>query len=181
MGGVMTDELAPARRGRPRKFVRPSRPVTVTLPEDVIATLRAIDADIGRAIVRLAEPHAGATPEGPAVLRTFGARSVIIVPRNTLLGERTGVELVPLPDGRALIAFDERLSAPQIELRVADAVADAALPAADRALFESLGGILRDIRRSSTLRLRERRILVVHRRRARSPQRQPDRTGRSDS
>lgn len=176
----MTDELAPSRRGRPRKYVRPSRPVTITLPEDVIATLRAIDPDIGRAIVRLAEPHAGATPEGPAVLRSFGNRSVIVVPTNTQLGARTGVELVPLPDGRALIAFDEQLSAPQIELRVADAVADAALPPADRALFESLGRILRGIRRSTTLRLRERRILVIQRNRTRTLRR-PARRRQSES
>ena len=41
--------------GRPSKYGRPSRAVTVTLPEDVLDGLEAIDADLGRAIVRLAE------------------------------------------------------------------------------------------------------------------------------
>jgi hypothetical protein len=165
----MSDELAPNRRGRPPKFVRPARPITVTLPEDVLTALRAIDADIARAIVRLVEPHLETAPHPPAELRSFGNRSVILVPPSSQLGARTGVELVPLSGGRALIAFDEKLSAPQLELRVADAVADAALSPSDRALFESLGALLRALRQSSTLRIRERRILVVHHTRTAAP------------
>jgi len=46
--------LAP-RRGRPRKFPAPSRAVTLTLPEDVLASLGAVDADLSRAIVRIAQ------------------------------------------------------------------------------------------------------------------------------
>ena len=41
------------RRGRPRKFAAPSRAVTLTLPESVIASLTRIDRDISRAIVGL--------------------------------------------------------------------------------------------------------------------------------
>jgi hypothetical protein len=170
----MSDELAPARRGRPRKFVRPARPITVTLPEDVIEALRAIDGDIARAIVRLAEPHLARGPRPSAELRSFGSRSVILVPPSSQLGARTGVELVPLPDGRALIAFDERLSTPQLELRVADAMADTELAPQDRALFESLGTLLRAVRQSSSLHIREKRIIVVQRTRtasARTPRR----------
>ena len=42
--------------GRPRKFGRPSRAVTLTLPDDVIATLETIDKDLSQAIVRMALP-----------------------------------------------------------------------------------------------------------------------------
>ena len=45
------------RRGRPRKFSRPARTVTVTLPDDVLERLARVDADLGRAIVRLAQSH----------------------------------------------------------------------------------------------------------------------------
>ena len=41
--------------GRPHKFGRPSRAVTVTLPEDVIGRLSAIDVDLGRAIVAVVQ------------------------------------------------------------------------------------------------------------------------------
>ncbi len=49
------------RPGRPQKYGRPTRAVTVSLPEDVLAWLRAVDADLGRAIVTLAE-RPGAPP-----------------------------------------------------------------------------------------------------------------------
>ena len=39
------------KRGRPRKFNQPSRLVAITLPEDVIDTLRSRDRDLARAIV----------------------------------------------------------------------------------------------------------------------------------
>src|SRR3954452_17824720 len=60
------------RRGRPRKFITPSRPVTVTLPEPVLEALAALDGDLGRAIVRLAQPILGRQPHPPAELATFG-------------------------------------------------------------------------------------------------------------
>ena len=49
-----------ARRGRPRKFTRPSRTITLTLPEDTLEALAGLDPDVGRAIVRLAGPPATA-------------------------------------------------------------------------------------------------------------------------
>jgi hypothetical protein len=164
----MPDDLAPVRRGRPRKFVRPARPITVTLPEDVIDALRAIDADVARAIVRLVEPHLDKGPQPSAELRSFGARSVILVPPNAQLGPRMGVELVPLSDGRALIAFDERLSTTQLELRAADAIDDEELTPRDRAVFESLVQLLRSVRQSSSLHIREKRIIVVQRTRTKA-------------
>jgi len=47
--------LATQGRGRPKKYGRPARAVTVTLPEDILATLNAADTDLGRAIVKLVE------------------------------------------------------------------------------------------------------------------------------
>src|SRR5689334_17636429 len=91
------------RRGRPRKFTVPARPVTVTLPHHVIDALAAVDADIGRAIVRLAQPVLRKRPHPPAELATFGKRSVIVVNPSRSLERRAGVDLLHLPDGRALI------------------------------------------------------------------------------
>jgi len=47
--------LATQGRGRPKKYGRPARAVTVTLPEDILATLNAADTDLGRAIVKFVE------------------------------------------------------------------------------------------------------------------------------
>src|SRR5689334_3035276 len=101
---AQSDVVAP-RRGRPRKFTGPSRAVTLTLPETVIAALGAIDHDLSRAVVRIAQPELPRGPRPPAELATFGRRAVIVVNRTRTLEQRTGVFLVPLTDGRALIAF----------------------------------------------------------------------------
>jgi hypothetical protein len=153
---------AGTRRGRPRKFSRPSRSVSLTLPDDVIASLQAIDSDLSLAIVRIAQALSPAdAPPAPAELASYGGRSVIIVPRRQLLKERTGVELVPLTDGRALMAFDSRMTIPQLELRIGDAIADRSIDGHDRTLFETLAEILKDARRSDRIELRERSIIVL--------------------
>src|SRR6476469_6687368 len=101
-----------ARRGRPRKFTSPSRPVTVTLPEQVLDALASIDVDLGRAIVRLVQPVLADRPHPAAELATFGRHSVIVVHPSRTLERRTGVELLHLPDGRALISFDQSRTIP---------------------------------------------------------------------
>jgi len=150
-----------ARRGRPRKFSRPSRSVTLTLPEDVIATLQSIDSDLSRAVVRTVEPLAVDAPRPSAELTTFGDQAVIVVPPSRALKERTGVDLVPLSDGRALLLFDDQLSIADFELRLGDAIGDASMDAGDRATFEELAGILRSARRGAGMQLSQRSIIVV--------------------
>jgi hypothetical protein len=152
-----------SRRGRPRKFNQPSLAVTLTLPEDVIATLTMIDTDLSRAVVRAVQPLASETARPPAELTTYGIFAVISVPPNRALKERTGVELVPLCDGRALISFEDRLSVPQIELRLRDALADPTLDDDSRAVFEAVAEILKTARQDAGLEVCERSIIVLHR------------------
>ena len=151
-----------ARRGRPRKFNRPARAITLTLPEDTIATLLGIDRDLGRAIVRVVQPLENQPPRLPAELATFGNRSVILVTPSRVLTERTGAELVPLADGRALIAFDDQTTVPQFELRLLDALADPTLPPEERATFSAVADILRTTRRSDRAEVQQRNIIVLH-------------------
>jgi hypothetical protein len=155
------------RRGRPRKFTGPSRPVTLTLPLHVIVALSAIDADLSRAVVRVAQPELARRPHPPAELTTFGSRAVIVVNPSRTLERRTGVGLVPLPDGRALISFDQPTTPAALELLIADALEDDALPRADRAIFEGIAEILRNARRSCDVSLRQPNIIVLEGRRHR--------------
>src|SRR5690606_8618867 len=104
----MTASLLP-RRGRPRKFAAPARPVTVTLPVDVIDQLSA-GGDLSRSIVRLAARSARQRPHPPVELVTFGRHAVIAVTPTRTLEKHAGVALVPLPDGRALLSFAQPLS-----------------------------------------------------------------------
>ena len=162
-GVRLPSRTSESRRGRPRKFVRPSRAVTVTLPDDVIAALQAVDVDLSRAVASIVQPHVAANPSPIAELVGDAGQTVIVVPPNRALQERAGVELVPLPDGRALIAFDDSLSTSHIELRLADAMADPALTGEDRAVFVELAEILRRARRDGAASLQQRNIIVLRR------------------
>ena len=134
--------------------------MTLTLPLRVIDALSAVDADLSRAVVRLAQPELARRPHPPAELALFGHRAVIVVNPSRTLEKRTGVALVPLPDGRALISFDRPTTPAELELMLADALEDRALPLADRAVFEGIQDILKNARRSSHVLLRQPNIIV---------------------
>jgi hypothetical protein len=162
------DTLGP-RRGRPRKFVGPSRAVTLTLPDYVIDALSALDADLSRAVVRLTQPELAKKPHPPAELVRFGQSAVIVVNPTRTLEERTGVNLVPLPDGRALISFDAPFTPAEFELMIADALDDRRLSRSDQTIFRSIEQILRAARRSKDVTLRQRSIIVLESRRRPRP------------
>lgn len=151
------------RRGRPRKFGRASRAVTVTLPEDVLARLSAIDVDLGRAIVTAVErssaPRSKLPP--PAELATYGKHAVILVTPIRALRELPGVELIPIGGNRALIALEGVHQIPRLELDVRDAMERNAAEPAQRAALSALADILRDARLSPQLTVAERTIIVL--------------------
>jgi hypothetical protein len=149
------------RRGRPRKFGVPSRPITVTLPEPVIEALEAVDHDLGRAIVRLAQPEVAKRPHPAAEIARYGPHAVIVVNPTRTLERRTGVTLVPLPDGRALISFARSLTPAHIELMLADALDDPELTDSDRAIFTAIQDILRSVRKTRGVTVEQRSIIVL--------------------
>ena len=154
--------LVRRRRGRPRKFDEPTRVVSLTLPESLIASLADVHSDLGLAVARLASQQVEVkAPRPSAELVVFGKRAVISVRPTDALERRLGVDLVPLADGRALIALDTPVSLADLELRIADSIEDGALSADERELFETLRDILRDARRSSDVALVRRNIIVL--------------------
>jgi hypothetical protein len=159
------------RRGRPRKFAAPSRAVTVTLPEHVIETLAGIDHDLGRAIVRLTQSELAKQPHSPAELEQFGSLAVILINPSRTLEQQTGVRLVPLPDGRALISFDAPVTIPALELRLADLADDPRVLRDDRATFKAIADILRTARRSNDIEMHQRSIIVLEARKPRGDKR----------
>jgi len=165
--GAAVSDLAP-RRGRPRKFNTPSRAVTLTLPEQVLGTLSAVDRDVSRAIVRLTHREAAKRPHPAAELVRFGRRAVIVVTATRTLEERTGVFLVPIPDGRALMSFDDSITVATLELKVLDALDDKKLSAEDRRTFQSVHEVLKTARTAGDVVLHERKIIVLESRSRRS-------------
>jgi hypothetical protein len=139
--------------------MRPSRTITVTLPEDTLVALSRVDPDVGLAIVRVAARNARGPQSTGVEVVTFGSRAVIAVGRTQALSGIKGVELVPLIDGRFLIALTDGVSEADFELAVRDALSSATTVESDRALLERLTVVLQDARRTGSLVLR--RIMVL--------------------
>jgi hypothetical protein len=162
-----------SKRGRPQKFNRPARQVTLTLPDDVIARLSRVDDDMGRAIVRLAMAARPAVEAQGAELATFGGRAVIVVTPTKALEQVRGVKLVPLADGRALISLAEGTTEAHFELGVRDLLETGSLADDDKRTLKSLLTFVADARRHGGLSLRQ--ILVLRARRSRPKAARPSR------
>ena len=91
-------------RGRPKKYGRPAHAVTVTLPEDILGRLSAINADIGTAIVHVIERkgRSRVAPVASAEISQYGKHAVIVVTPVKALRRLKGVQLVPDRGGTAL-------------------------------------------------------------------------------
>ncbi len=150
-------------RGRPHKYGRPSQAVSVTLPEDVVAWLRSVDVDLGRAVVALVERQRTRVPRAirPAELSRYGNHAVIIVNPANALKRLPGVQLVPAGNGRALISLEAPNSIPRLELGVRDALDASDMNDRERETLESIADILRQARQSGDVSVRERSIIVL--------------------
>src|SRR5262245_21527077 len=155
--------------GRPRKYGRAARAVTVTLPEDVLARLAVVNADLGQAIVALTERNGkGPVPRRqPAEIAAYGNHAVIVVNPAKALKRLPGVQLVPLGNGRALISLDHEYSIARLELDVRDALESRTIAPTERAVLQNIGAILRQTRQSREFTASPRTIIVIERRRVR--------------
>jgi hypothetical protein len=125
-----------------------------------LEALAAVDGDLSRAIVRIVQTSARRA-FAAAELATFGRRAVIVVNASRTLERRLGIDLVPLPDGRALIAFEDATTPDALELRIEDALEDTELAPADRAEFAAILDILKNARRSGDVAVLCRNIIVL--------------------
>lgn len=153
----------PNPRGRPKKYGRPAQAVTITLPDDVLARLKRIDADVGRAIVALAEKHARPAREetAGAEIVGWGRQQVILVMPSRALRQLPGVQLVPAGGGRALIALEHPNSISQLELDIRDAMEKGGVSDDDRQTLGTVADLLRQARHSRGVRLTEHSIIVL--------------------
>ncbi len=151
------------------KYGRASRAVTVTLPEDVLVRLGAVDTDLGRAIVALTERHGKprARPVRQAEIATYGNHAVIIVNPARELKRLPGVQLVPIGNGRALISLARPNSVPQLELDLRDAIERGEATGAEQQTLEAIADILRQSRQSRRVAIEERVIIVLEAKRRR--------------
>lgn len=150
-------------RGRPSKYGRPARAVTVTLPEDVLGRLSAIHADVGSAIVTLVERNTPvrSTPVRPTEVTRYGNRAVIVVTPSPTLRRLRGVQLVPVGNGRALISLASSASISSLELQIRDELERLTPQNRDREALKSLADILRRSRGPRDLTSEARTIIVL--------------------
>lgn len=156
-------------RGRPPKFGRASRAVTVTLPEDTLARLEQRDVDLGRAIVALVDgdSRADSRAHPPAEIVAYGRHAVIFVSPVPALKNMRGVELIPVGRHRALISLAAPQTVPRLELEIRDVLEAGGLTPAEQAALEGVAAILREARTSADYALAERTVIVLEGRRRR--------------
>ena len=143
------------------------------MPEDVLVRLNAVDADLGRAIVAVAERDRPARrqPMRAAEIAAYGRHAVIIVTPLKVLKRLPGVELVPVGNGRCLISLDRTSSIPQLELAIRDAIDRTDGDRTERDALLAIADLLRQARVERGITLRERTIIVLESHRNRSSRR----------
>jgi hypothetical protein len=132
-----------------------------------LTTLGAVDADLGHAVVKLAERRAKsvATTARPAEIAGFGNHAVIVVTPVKALQRLSGVQLVPIGNGRCLVALEPSYSIPQLELDIRDALSRESLLPSERQTLETFAEILRTARGSRDAKAQARTIIVLEYRR----------------
>jgi hypothetical protein len=162
------------KRGRPLKFGRPGKVVAITLPEEVVAGLHKIHADLGWAIVTLfkktAKPRSLSRPSvnEAELIAVGGPRSLIVVPRQLFEDlDLPGVNILPLHDDRAFLALQPGRGMSDLVLAVDDRLAARSLGRRNAAALRRLRTQLRRWRRDPGLRCSTRAIIVIERSRTR--------------
>ena len=162
----MKAAVSPRKRGRPRKFARPSQVVALTLPEDVVRGLHAVHPDLAWAIVTLFErrPSPLVSPPRPdAELVTIADRRSLIVVNRKTFTHLPGIRIIPLDGDRAFLALELGRGMADLELAVIDRLAGASIKPGERKALEDLQTQLRKWRHHRALRFHSHAIIVVER------------------
>lgn len=162
----MTRAARAAKRGRPPKFGRPGQVVAVTLPTEVVRGLRKINADLAWAIVQLFQHGANgfgraASPRADSELVSVAnGRSLIVVNRD-VLKQLPGVNVIPLHDDRAFLAFDRDATLADLELAVIERLGTRSLGTRERKALSELRAHVHRWRHDPKLRCEMRSIIVI--------------------
>jgi len=144
---------ADGKRGRPLKFGRPAKLVTMTLPDDVVTWLASVDADLGWAVVKLHERSVKTERKRQNHLADLvqlpGHRALILVQPEPFQNLK-GISIIPLADGRGFLALDAGKGVADLELAVIDRLDAKGLATAERESLQFLRRQLRQWREEGT-------------------------------
>lgn len=159
----MSTSAPPVRRGRPPKFGRPARLITVTLPEDTLEALRSIHPDPAWAIVRLCErarPRERKPIEHAELIQLPNRRALIVVNAGAMQ-QLPGVAIIPLSDGRGFLALDAGKGVADLELAVIDRLDSVGVPRTERATLQVLRDRLKQWRQEG-IQFETRTIIIAN-------------------
>ena len=155
-----------ANRGRPLKFGRPTRPLSISLPDDVIEWLESLDPDPAWAIVTLFDKararNAPGTPRVPAELVQLPGKRALIPVAPDVFDGLQGVSVIRLSDGRGFLALQAGKGYADLELAVVDEIDAPGVTSERRRALAEIRKMLRDWRQSGLV-FESRSILVVER------------------
>lgn len=149
--------------GRPRKFDGPTHNFFLTLPLETVALLKAVDEDLGRAVVKLAELTNGDTLSASPLLPTTPPETlqflpledgnVIVLGSKDLLPPLTGLVWIPLEAGMRLMAIQQGADLRQIELEIQDHLQNVSEDAPAHPTLTTFADLLRTTRKSKNQKL----------------------------
>jgi hypothetical protein len=149
--------------------------VALTLPEDTIQGLKAIDADLAKAVVALVDRAQGRTTtpigewDAPVSLAHVNDSRALIVIDPSIFRDIPGCAVIPLSEGRAFLALDPGGTLADLELAVADMLDEEAGHSGEREALAALRQALREWRHDDSLSFHTRSIVLVERTVGRRP------------
>ena len=145
--------------GRPRKFERPSRVITLTLPEDTIDRLSQINTDRAKAIVQaveIATPPESETRPAVELIEVASKVGMLSVPYCGYLHGIPGLKFISIAPNRFLMALSVGSTLSSVEISVSDELeklADDDDKMRERQILKQLLTHLRTLRRSDRVNL----------------------------
>jgi len=141
----------------------------MTLPDDVLESLRALHPDPAWAVVQLVESTfsdrtvARQSPAPPAIAELVhlpGKRGLIVV-QTGVFKRLQGISTIPLADGRAFLAFDKPAGIADLEVGILDKLEGLPTSGTERARLADILDTVRSWRRDRGLVFRTKSIIVV--------------------
>jgi hypothetical protein len=141
---------ATIKKGRPPKFQEPRRPITVTLPENTLAQLAAIDPDRAKAIVKatkVAMPLDKKRHKPVELVEVFPGQSIIVIGPSRYLKKIKWLRLVELAPLRFLLTIPSGTAVDSLELAVIDLLQNLKRHEDwERSVLEALRDLMRNLR-----------------------------------
>jgi hypothetical protein len=152
-----------SRRGRPPKYGRPAQLVALTLPDDVLTWLKTIHPDPAWAIVKLHEQASRRRrPIALAELVQLPEQRALVLVNAEALSHIPGVAVIPMADGRGLLALEAGRGAADLEIAVIDRLEAPRVPPGEREALVTLRDKLREWRQQG-IGFESRTIIVATR------------------